>query len=155
MCGSITWGRDFMVTRLNQYRFYYCKWNKTYLHLQILSVEAEKMRVVLEKYYYNNELRLLTVPNKTLKSEGFLRSNKVKKLRTKQPMRNYSENIQYKCMKYIPTNYHLLFCVSYSCSKILLNFVGVHRMLWNGRRCSGALDTIKFLQNSWSLREYN
>ena len=49
-----------------------------YVHLQILSVDAEKMRVVLEKYYYNNELRLLTVPNKTLKSEGFLRSNKVK-----------------------------------------------------------------------------
>lgn len=49
-----------------------------YVYLQILSVDAEKMRVVLEKYYYNNELRLLTVPNKTLKSEGFLRSNKVK-----------------------------------------------------------------------------
>ena len=49
-----------------------------YVHLQILNVDAEKMRVVLEKYYYNNELRLLTVPNKTLKSEGFLRSNKVK-----------------------------------------------------------------------------
>ncbi len=46
--------------------------------LQVLGVDAENMRVVLEKYYYNNELRLLSVPNKTLKNEGFLRSNKVR-----------------------------------------------------------------------------
>lgn len=33
------------------------------------------MRVVLERCY--NDLRLLYVPNKTLKAEGFFRSNKV------------------------------------------------------------------------------
>uniref|UniRef100_A0A673MKA2 Ubiquitin carboxyl-terminal hydrolase 47 n=1 Tax=Sinocyclocheilus rhinocerous TaxID=307959 RepID=A0A673MKA2_9TELE len=36
---------------------------------------AETMRVVLERCY--NDLRLLYVPNKTLKAEGFFRSNKV------------------------------------------------------------------------------
>ncbi|XP_077867523.1 ubiquitin carboxyl-terminal hydrolase 47-like [Saccoglossus kowalevskii] len=34
-----------------------------------------EMRVILERYY--NDLRMLTVPNKTLKGEGFFRSNKV------------------------------------------------------------------------------
>uniref|UniRef100_A0A8C1NGT5 Ubiquitin carboxyl-terminal hydrolase 47 n=1 Tax=Cyprinus carpio TaxID=7962 RepID=A0A8C1NGT5_CYPCA len=36
---------------------------------------AETMRVILERCY--NDLRLLSVPNKTLKAEGFFRSNKV------------------------------------------------------------------------------
>uniref|UniRef100_A0A8C1K5V2 Ubiquitin carboxyl-terminal hydrolase 47 n=1 Tax=Cyprinus carpio TaxID=7962 RepID=A0A8C1K5V2_CYPCA len=36
---------------------------------------AETMRVILERCY--NDLRLLYVPNKTLKAEGFFRSNKV------------------------------------------------------------------------------
>ncbi|XP_060033140.1 ubiquitin carboxyl-terminal hydrolase 47 isoform X2 [Erinaceus europaeus] len=36
---------------------------------------ADTMRVVLERCY--NDLRLLTVPSKTLKAEGFFRSNKV------------------------------------------------------------------------------
>ncbi|KAJ8777599.1 hypothetical protein J1605_014252 [Eschrichtius robustus] len=36
---------------------------------------AETMRIVLERCY--NDLRLLTVPSKTLKAEGFFRSNKV------------------------------------------------------------------------------
>ncbi|XP_039605834.1 ubiquitin carboxyl-terminal hydrolase 47 isoform X1 [Polypterus senegalus] len=36
---------------------------------------AETMRIVLERCY--NDLRLLYVPNKTLKAEGFFRSNKV------------------------------------------------------------------------------
>ncbi|XP_056463354.1 ubiquitin carboxyl-terminal hydrolase 47 isoform X2 [Gadus chalcogrammus] len=36
---------------------------------------AETMRVVLERCY--NDLRLLFVPNKTLKAEGFFRSNKI------------------------------------------------------------------------------
>ncbi|KAM5137777.1 ubiquitin carboxyl-terminal hydrolase 47 isoform 5-T5 [Mantella aurantiaca] len=35
----------------------------------------DPMRIVLERCY--NDLRLLTVPNKTLKAEGFFRSNKV------------------------------------------------------------------------------
>uniref|UniRef100_A0A6Q2XPH8 Ubiquitin carboxyl-terminal hydrolase 47 n=1 Tax=Esox lucius TaxID=8010 RepID=A0A6Q2XPH8_ESOLU len=38
-------------------------------------LSAETMRVVLERCY--NDLRLLYVPNKTLKAEGFFRSNKV------------------------------------------------------------------------------
>uniref|UniRef100_A0A8C7JY03 Ubiquitin carboxyl-terminal hydrolase 47 n=1 Tax=Oncorhynchus kisutch TaxID=8019 RepID=A0A8C7JY03_ONCKI len=40
-----------------------------------VKLSAETMRVVLERCY--NDLRLLYVPNKTLKSEGFFRSNKV------------------------------------------------------------------------------
>ncbi|KAH0502829.1 Ubiquitin carboxyl-terminal hydrolase 47 [Microtus ochrogaster] len=36
---------------------------------------AESMRIVLERCY--NDLRLLSVPSKTLKAEGFFRSNKV------------------------------------------------------------------------------
>ncbi|CAL9701902.1 unnamed protein product [Knipowitschia caucasica] len=42
---------------------------------QATGLSAETMRVVLERCY--NDLRLLYVPNKTLKSEGFFRSNKV------------------------------------------------------------------------------
>ncbi|ELV11214.1 Ubiquitin carboxyl-terminal hydrolase 47 [Tupaia chinensis] len=38
-------------------------------------LSAETMRVVLERCY--NDLRLLSVPSKTLKAEGFFRSNKV------------------------------------------------------------------------------
>uniref|UniRef100_A0A8C7SEL6 Ubiquitin carboxyl-terminal hydrolase 47 n=1 Tax=Oncorhynchus mykiss TaxID=8022 RepID=A0A8C7SEL6_ONCMY len=40
-----------------------------------VKLSAETMRVVLERCY--NDLRLLYVPNKTLKAEGFFRSNKV------------------------------------------------------------------------------
>uniref|UniRef100_A0A8C7XZB5 Ubiquitin carboxyl-terminal hydrolase 47 n=1 Tax=Oryzias sinensis TaxID=183150 RepID=A0A8C7XZB5_9TELE len=42
---------------------------------QATGLPAETMRVVLERCY--NDLRLLYVPNKTLKAEGFFRSNKV------------------------------------------------------------------------------
>ncbi|KAL1007232.1 hypothetical protein UPYG_G00083780 [Umbra pygmaea] len=42
---------------------------------QATELSAENMRVVLERCY--NDLRLLQVPNKTLKAEGFFRSNKV------------------------------------------------------------------------------
>uniref|UniRef100_M3ZLS5 Ubiquitin carboxyl-terminal hydrolase 47 n=1 Tax=Xiphophorus maculatus TaxID=8083 RepID=M3ZLS5_XIPMA len=42
---------------------------------QATGLSAETMRVVLERCY--NDLRLLNVPNKTLKAEGFFRSNKV------------------------------------------------------------------------------
>ncbi|KAK6294582.1 hypothetical protein J4Q44_G00354120 [Coregonus suidteri] len=42
---------------------------------QATELSAETMRVVLERCY--NDLRLLYVPNKTLKAEGFFRSNKV------------------------------------------------------------------------------
>lgn len=45
---------------------------------QATGLSAETMRVVLERCY--NDLRLLYVPNKTLKSEGFFRSNKVRLL---------------------------------------------------------------------------
>uniref|UniRef100_A0A8C0SZG0 Ubiquitin carboxyl-terminal hydrolase 47 n=1 Tax=Canis lupus familiaris TaxID=9615 RepID=A0A8C0SZG0_CANLF len=40
-----------------------------------IHLPAETMRIVLERCY--NDLRLLTVPSKTLKAEGFFRSNKV------------------------------------------------------------------------------
>ncbi|XP_062327150.1 ubiquitin carboxyl-terminal hydrolase 47 isoform X1 [Osmerus eperlanus] len=42
---------------------------------QVTELSADTMRVVLERCY--NDLRLLYVPNKTLKAEGFFRSNKV------------------------------------------------------------------------------
>ncbi|XP_023222408.1 ubiquitin carboxyl-terminal hydrolase 47-like [Centruroides sculpturatus] len=42
---------------------------------QVLGVDATNMRVVLEMY--RNDLRYLSTPNKTLKSEGFSRSSKV------------------------------------------------------------------------------
>ncbi|EPY74169.1 ubiquitin carboxyl-terminal hydrolase 47 [Camelus ferus] len=42
---------------------------------EAIHLPAETMRIVLERCY--NDLRLLTVPNKTLKAEGFFRSNKV------------------------------------------------------------------------------
>ncbi|XP_054627080.1 ubiquitin carboxyl-terminal hydrolase 47 isoform X2 [Dunckerocampus dactyliophorus] len=42
---------------------------------QATGLSAEMMRVVLERCY--NDLRLLYVPNKTLKAEGFFRSNKI------------------------------------------------------------------------------
>ncbi|XP_018608158.1 ubiquitin carboxyl-terminal hydrolase 47 isoform X2 [Scleropages formosus] len=42
---------------------------------QATGLSADTMRVVLERCY--NDLRLLYVPNKTLKAEGFFRSNKV------------------------------------------------------------------------------
>ncbi|XP_074086422.1 ubiquitin carboxyl-terminal hydrolase 47 isoform X2 [Macrotis lagotis] len=40
-----------------------------------IQLPAETMRIVLERCY--NDLRLLNVPSKTLKAEGFFRSNKV------------------------------------------------------------------------------
>lgn len=46
-----------------------------YSFVQATGLPAETMRVVLERCY--NDLRLLYVPNKTLKAEGFFRSNKV------------------------------------------------------------------------------
>ncbi|XP_072165726.1 ubiquitin carboxyl-terminal hydrolase 47-like [Diadema setosum] len=42
---------------------------------EITGLPAERMRLVLEKYY--NELRLLSIPSKNLKSEGFSKCNKV------------------------------------------------------------------------------
>lgn len=45
------------------------------ISFQATGLSAETMRVVLERCY--NDLRLLYVPNKTLKAEGFFRSNKV------------------------------------------------------------------------------
>ncbi|KAG7274443.1 hypothetical protein CRUP_033599 [Coryphaenoides rupestris] len=42
---------------------------------QAAGLSADNMRVVLERSY--NDLRLLYVPNKTLKAEGFFRSNKI------------------------------------------------------------------------------
>uniref|UniRef100_A0A672IEK2 Ubiquitin carboxyl-terminal hydrolase 47 n=1 Tax=Salarias fasciatus TaxID=181472 RepID=A0A672IEK2_SALFA len=42
---------------------------------QATGLSADSMRVVLERCY--NDLRLLYLPNKTLKAEGFFRSNKV------------------------------------------------------------------------------
>ncbi|MGH0167929.1 UNVERIFIED_CONTAM: hypothetical protein FKN15_077213 [Acipenser sinensis] len=42
---------------------------------QATGLSADTMRIVLERCY--NDLRLLYVPNKTLKAEGFFRSNKV------------------------------------------------------------------------------
>lgn len=46
-----------------------------YLIAKAVHLPAETMRVVLERCY--NDLRLLNVANKTLKAEGFFRSNKV------------------------------------------------------------------------------
>ncbi|XP_015277116.1 PREDICTED: ubiquitin carboxyl-terminal hydrolase 47 isoform X2 [Gekko japonicus] len=46
-----------------------------YLISKAVHLPAETMRVVLERCY--NDLRLLNVANKTLKAEGFFRSNKV------------------------------------------------------------------------------
>ncbi|XP_066495336.1 ubiquitin carboxyl-terminal hydrolase 47 isoform X1 [Tiliqua scincoides] len=46
-----------------------------YLIAKAVHLPAETMRVVLERCY--NDLRLLSVANKTLKAEGFFRSNKV------------------------------------------------------------------------------
>ncbi|XP_013919076.1 PREDICTED: ubiquitin carboxyl-terminal hydrolase 47 [Thamnophis sirtalis] len=46
-----------------------------YLISKAVHLPAETMRVVLERCY--NDLRLLSVANKTLKAEGFFRSNKV------------------------------------------------------------------------------
>lgn len=40
-----------------------------------LTLDPDRMRVVLERYY--NDLRPLTSDTKTLKMEGFFRSNKV------------------------------------------------------------------------------
>lgn len=42
---------------------------------QVLGIDAINMRIVLEMY--RNDLRYLSTPNKTLKSEGFSRSSKV------------------------------------------------------------------------------
>ena len=42
---------------------------------QILDLQEPNMRVVLERF--QNDLKLLQVPNKTLKSEGFFKTNKV------------------------------------------------------------------------------
>ncbi|KAK6472595.1 ubiquitin carboxyl-terminal hydrolase 47-like isoform X2 [Huso huso] len=47
----------------------------TQLLSQATGLSADTMRIVLERCY--NDLRLLYVPNKTLKAEGFFRSNKV------------------------------------------------------------------------------
>uniref|UniRef100_A0A8C5WQH9 Ubiquitin carboxyl-terminal hydrolase 47 n=1 Tax=Laticauda laticaudata TaxID=8630 RepID=A0A8C5WQH9_LATLA len=47
-----------------------------YLISKAVHLPAETMRVVLERCY--NDLRLLNVANKTLKAEGFFRSNKVR-----------------------------------------------------------------------------
>lgn len=44
------------------------------LLLQATHLPAEPMRIVLERCY--NDLRLLSMPSKTLKAEGFFRSNK-------------------------------------------------------------------------------
>lgn len=49
--------------------------NFDYFALQSIDLPPEHMRIVLERCY--NDLRLLSVPNKTLKAEGFFRSNKV------------------------------------------------------------------------------
>uniref|UniRef100_A0A8C2RWK8 Ubiquitin carboxyl-terminal hydrolase 47 n=1 Tax=Capra hircus TaxID=9925 RepID=A0A8C2RWK8_CAPHI len=51
--------------------------NETFKQLvsKAIHLPAETMRIVLERCY--NDLRLLTVPSKTLKAEGFFRSNKV------------------------------------------------------------------------------
>ncbi|XP_025028279.1 ubiquitin carboxyl-terminal hydrolase 47 isoform X4 [Python bivittatus] len=46
-----------------------------YLISKAIHLPAETMRVVLERCY--NDLRILSVANKTLKAEGFFRSNKV------------------------------------------------------------------------------
>ncbi|XP_058016011.1 ubiquitin carboxyl-terminal hydrolase 47 isoform X2 [Ahaetulla prasina] len=46
-----------------------------YLISKAVHLPAETMRIVLERCY--NDLRLLNVANKTLKAEGFFRSNKV------------------------------------------------------------------------------
>ncbi|KAM6464720.1 ubiquitin carboxyl-terminal hydrolase 47 isoform 4-T4 [Liasis olivaceus] len=46
-----------------------------YLISKAVHLPAETMRVVLERCY--NDLRILSVANKTLKAEGFFRSNKV------------------------------------------------------------------------------
>lgn len=42
---------------------------------EVLSVSEDKMRCVLERFH--NDLKFLSVPNKTLKAEGFFKSNKV------------------------------------------------------------------------------
>ncbi|MBN3279826.1 UBP47 hydrolase, partial [Polyodon spathula] len=47
----------------------------TQLLSRATGLSADTMRIVLERCY--NDLRLLYVPNKTLKAEGFFRSNKV------------------------------------------------------------------------------
>lgn len=45
------------------------------MYFKVASVSEEKMRCVLERYC--SELKPLIVPNKTLKADGFVRSNKV------------------------------------------------------------------------------
>jgi ubiquitin carboxyl-terminal hydrolase 47 len=42
---------------------------------QVLALNEEDMRCVLERFH--NDLKLLHMPNKTLKSEGFFKTNKV------------------------------------------------------------------------------
>ncbi|XP_061169220.1 ubiquitin carboxyl-terminal hydrolase 47-like isoform X7 [Saccostrea echinata] len=42
---------------------------------EVLNVSAAQMRCVLERFH--NDLKFLSVPNKTLKTEGFFKSNKV------------------------------------------------------------------------------
>ena len=42
---------------------------------QMIQVPKETMRCVRERYY--NDLRLLLIPGRTLKAEGFSKSNKV------------------------------------------------------------------------------
>lgn len=45
------------------------------LVIQVLCLEKKEIRCVLERYH--NDLKLLYMPNKTLKSEGFFKTNKV------------------------------------------------------------------------------
>ncbi|KAK6187315.1 hypothetical protein SNE40_005373 [Patella caerulea] len=58
-------------------RAYHVQTIQEFKHLvaQKLQVNVDNIRLVFERFH--NDLRLLTVPNKTLKAEGFFKSNKV------------------------------------------------------------------------------
>lgn len=63
------WGnQSFPVRKYSLINFCCCKF-------QLLGSPVDTMRIVLEKYY--DDPKLLTEPNKTLRAEGFSKSNKV------------------------------------------------------------------------------
>lgn len=65
MCGN----QGFPVRKYSLINFCCC------CKFQLLGSPVDTMRIVLEKYY--DDPKLLTEPNKTLRAEGFSKSNKV------------------------------------------------------------------------------
>ena len=71
-CALARWTHSIRIQRYSITKWSSRPWS---ISSQLTGLPANGMRLVLEKYY--NELRLLTVPNKNLKSEGFSKCNKV------------------------------------------------------------------------------